>query len=439
MIDDERVGRIFARRSFGIKLGLDMTHALLAELGNPEANLKIVHVAGTNGKGSVSTLVASVLACSGLKTGLYTSPHLVRLNERFKINGVDIEDRELEPLLEEIEDAALRVEKSGVGVPTFFECMTALGVLWFVRSGVHIAVAEVGMGGRLDATNVLSPLVSVVTRIGLDHQEYLGDTIAKIAAEKAGIIKPGVPVVCSMMPDEAVAVIDAKARSAGAPLVKAWDRVTVGRISGNLHGQKISLESAYDDYGTVNMKLAASYQLENIATAVATVEVLQGVLGVDFGRKTLVKGLSAAEWMGRFQCIGEHPDVILDGAHNPDGAAALVKALTDAKCGKKVRFVVGQCADKDSDGFFKTIAGICGRVWTVPLQNSRSATPQRLVEHAARYGLEAAACHSLAEGIAAAKADALANDTPVVICGSLFLVGEVLEHSSRNAEAVDSE
>ncbi len=427
MIDDERVGRIFARRSYGIKPGLDTTRALLAELGNPEANLKIVHVAGTNGKGSVSTLVASVLACSGLKTGLYTSPHLVRLNERFKINGVDIEDKELEPLLEEIEDAALRVEKCGGGVPTFFECMTALGVLWFVRSGVHIAVAEVGMGGRLDATNVLSPLVSVVTRIGLDHQEYLGDTIALIAAEKAGIIKPGVPVVCAAMPEEALAVVAAKAAAVGTYVVKSWERVTVGRISGNLRGQKVSIESSYDDYGTVNLKLAASYQLENVATAVATIEVLQQVLSVDFGRKTLVKGLSSAEWMGRFQCIGEQPDVVLDGAHNPDGAVALVKALADAKCGKKIRFVVGQCADKDSDGFFKTIAGICGRVWTVPLRNSRSATPQRLVEHAARYGLDATACHSVAEGIAAAKADAVENGTPVVICGSLFLVGEVLE------------
>ena len=434
MIDDERVGRIFARRSFGIKPGLDTTRALLAELGNPEANLKIVHVAGTNGKGSVSTLVASVLACSGLKTGLYTSPHLVRLNERFKINGVDIEDKELEPLLEEIEDAALRVEKSGGAVPTFFECMTALGVLWFVRSGVHIAVAEVGMGGRLDATNVLSPLVSVITRIGLDHQEYLGDTIALIAAEKAGIIKPGVPVVCATMPEEALAVVAAKAAATGTYVVKSWERVTVGRISGNLRGQKVSIESSNDDYGTVNLKLAASYQLENVATAVATIEVLQQVLGVDFGRKTLVKGLSSAEWAGRFQCIGEQPDVVLDGAHNPDGAAALVKALTDAKCGKKVRFVVGQCADKDSDGFFKTIAGICGRVWTVPLRNSRSATPQRLIEYATRYGINATACNSIAEGIAAAKADASENATAVVICGSLFLVGEVLERdiATRN-------
>jgi len=384
-------------------------------------------VAGTNGKGSVATMVASVLMYAGLKTGLYISPHLVQLNERFKINDKAIEDAELEPLLEEIEEAALRVENSGVGVPTFFECMTALAVLWFVRNGVLLAVAEVGMGGRLDATTVLSPLVSVVTRIGLDHQEYLGDTLAKIAAEKAGIIKSCVPVVCGAMPAEAVAVIDAKAKAAGTHVVKAWERVTVGRISGNLRTQKISLESAYDDYGTVNMKLAASYQLENIATAVATVETLQEVLGVDFGRKTLVKGLSAAEWTGRFQCIGEQPDVILDGAHNLDGAVALVKALGDAHCGKKVRFVVGQCADKDSDAFFKTIAGICGSVWTVPLRNPRSATPESLVGYAVRYGLHATACNSVLEGIRLATADAIEHGTPVVICGSLFLVGEVLE------------
>ncbi len=427
MIDEERVERIFLRRSFGIKPGLDTTRALLAELGHPEDALKIVHVAGTNGKGSVATLVASVLVCSGLKTGLYTSPHLVRLNERFKINGRDIEDEELAPLLEEVEEAAVRVQNSGGGVPTFFECMTTLAVVWFVRNGVAIAVTEVGMGGRLDSTTVLSPLVSVITRIGMDHQEYLGDTLAKIAAEKAGIIKPGVPVVCAAMPDEAMEVVAAKAKAAGSSLVKSWERMTVGRVSGNLRGQKVSVESSYDDYGTVTMKLAASYQLENIATAVTAIEVLQHVLGIDFGRKTIVKGLSAAEWVGRFQCIGENPDVVLDGAHNPDGAAALVKALSDAKCGKKVRVVVGQCADKDSDGFFKAIASICGRVWTVPLRNPRSATPASLVGYAARYGLEAIACTSLVEGMAAAKADAIENGTPVVICGSLFLVGEVLE------------
>lgn len=427
MKDKARIGRIFERRSFGIKPGLETTRALLKELGNPENSLRIVHVAGTNGKGSVSAMIASVLRHSGLKTGLYTSPHLVRLNERFKINGCDLPDKELNPLLEEVEDGAVRVETSGRGTPTFFECMTALGVLWFARSGVPIAVFEVGMGGRLDSTNVLSPLVSVITRIGLDHTEYLGDSIEEIAFEKAGIIKDGVPVVCAAMPDEAYGVISKIAHERGAQVVKAPEAVCVRRLSGDLRGQKVAIESGGEDYGTVNLKLAASYQIENIATAVAAIETLQRVLGVEFGRKTLVKGLAATEWIGRFQLIGETPETLIDGAHNPDGAAALVRALHDAKCGRRIRFVVGQCADKDSEGFFRTIAPICGRVWTVPLQNPRSAEPSALAAIAKRYGIQATSCESLADAIVLAKADAVANEAPLVIGGSLFLVGEVLE------------
>ena len=427
MIDKAREGRIFARHAFGIKPGLETTRALLQELGNPERDLRIIHVAGTNGKGSVCEMIASVLEFAGLKTGLYTSPHLVRLNERFQINGVDIADSELDPLLEEVEDAAVRVNAAGNGDATFFECMTALAVLWFKRSGVQIAVTEVGMGGRLDSTNVLLPVVSVITRIGLDHTEYLGETIEKIAFEKAGIIKDGVSVVCGAMPDGAREVVARTARAHGCGFIPAVEAVGVRRVSGDIRGQKVAIESTGEDYGTVNMKLAASYQLENIATAVAAVEEIERILGIDFGRKTIVKGLASAVWVGRFQCIGDHPDTVVDGAHNPDGAAALVRALHDAKCGKHIRFVVGQCADKDSEGFFRTIAPICGRVWTVPMRNPRAAEPAALAAIARRYGLQAEPCGTLVAGLATARADAGESGEPVVICGSLFLVGEVLE------------
>lgn len=425
-MNEDRIKRIFARRSFGIKPGLATTRALLAELDHPEKGLAVVHVAGTNGKGSVSALIASVLQHAGLKTGLYTSPHLIALNERFQINGVAIDDATLDPLLEEVESAAERVEASDAGVPTFFECVTALAVLWFSRSGVALAVMETGMGGRLDATNVLSPLLSVVTRIGIDHMAYLGNTLEAIASEKAGIVKAGVPVVCGAMPEAARGVIEVQARKVGAPLIQAEDVLSVSRVSGNLYGQKLRISSAAEDYGVVNIKLPAAYQVENVATAVTAIEALAEVLGVSFGRKTLVKGLSAAVWPGRFQCVGEHPDVIVDGAHNPDGAAALVAALVAAKCGKAVRFVVGQCDDKDSDGFFRAIASACGGVWTVPLDNPRSTPPDRLAALAIRYGITAVPCETLEEGLSLAKASALKAGVPVVVCGSLFLLGAML-------------
>ncbi len=415
--------RMYARRTFGIKPGLETTRALLAELGNPERGLAVVHVAGTNGKGSVSAMIAAVLSASGLRTGLYTSPHLRALTERFRIDGREVAPRELDDWLAAVEAAAERVERAQAGVPTFFECMTAVAVLGFVQRGVAIAVMETGMGGRLDATNVLHPLVSVITRIGMDHMAHLGDTLEAIAGEKAGIVKPGVPVVCGLMPDRALAVVQARAREIGAPLIRADERVTVTRVAGDLQGQRLRLSSHSMHYGVVNIKLAAVYQVENVATALTAVETLADVLRVVFDRKTVVKGLSETEWIGRFQCIGEHPRVIVDGAHNPDGAAALVEALKAADCGRSVRFVVGQCDDKDVDGFFKAIAGVCARVWVVPFDNPRAMAPERLAAVAARHGLEAVACATPMEGLTLAKADAMETDAPVVVCGSLFLVG----------------
>ena len=196
----ERLERLYARRTFGIKPGLDSIRALLRELGDPQKSFRVLHVAGTDGKGSVSTMLASVLRAAGLRAGLYTSPHLVRLSERFRVDGAEIPDDAFFALLDEVEAAAARLVARGAPEPTFFETTTALCALWFAREGVRLAVAEVGMGGRLDATNVFLPAVSVVTRIGMDHMQYLGDTIEAIAREKAGIAKPGVPLVLGAMP-----------------------------------------------------------------------------------------------------------------------------------------------------------------------------------------------------------------------------------------------
>ena len=201
MNDDSRLERLYARRTFGIKPGLDSIRALLRELGDPQESFRVLHVAGTYGKGSVCAMLDSVLRAAGLRTGLYTSPHLVRLSERFRIGGAEISDDAFFSLLDEVEAAAARLVARGAPEPTFFETTTALCALWFARENVKLAVAEVGMGGRLDATNVFLPAVSVATRIGMDHMQYLGDTLEKIALEKAGIAKPGVPLVLGAMPD----------------------------------------------------------------------------------------------------------------------------------------------------------------------------------------------------------------------------------------------
>lgn len=427
MDGQDRLERLYARRTFGIKPGLGSIRALLRELGDPHESFRVLHVAGTDGKGSVCTMLDSVLRAAGLRTGLYTSPHLVRLSERFRIGGEEISDDAFFPLLDEVEAAAARLVARGAPEPTFFETTTALCALWFAREGVKLAVAEVGMGGRLDATNVFLPAVSVVTRIGMDHMQYLGDTLEKIALEKAGIAKAGVPLVLGAMPDEARAAILARARDAGAPAVLAEEACAVRRVSGDLRGQKLSVATPDRDFGAVKMRLAASYQVENVATAVAAIEALGRVLGVEWPAKAVAGGLAAAALPARFQLLSDDPATILDGGHNPCAAEALVGALKAAKAAHGVRLVCGMCADKDPASFLRVLAPVAGKAWCVPISNPRGLPPEKLAAFARGAGLrEVAACGTLAEGLAAARADALAAGRPVLVCGSLFLAGDVL-------------
>lgn len=424
---DARLERLYARRTFGIKPGLDEIRALLRELGDPQESFRVLHVAGTDGKGSVSTMLASVLRAAGLRAGLYTSPHLVRLSERFRVGGAEISDDAFFALLDEVEAAAARLVARGLPEPTFFETTTALCALWFAREGVKLAVAEVGMGGRLDATNAFLPAVSVVTRIGMDHMQYLGGTIEAIAREKAGIARAGVPIVLGAMPDEARAAILARAREIGAPAVLAEEACAVRRVSGDLLSQKISVSTPDRDLGSVKMPLAASYQVENVATAVAAIETLGRVLGIEWPAKAIASGLASAELPARFQLLSEDPATILDGGHNPCAAEALVGALKAAKAARGVRLVCGMCADKDPAAFLRELAPVVGKAWCVPITNPRGLSPEKLAAFARGAGLrEVRACATLAEGLAAARADARAAGRPVLVCGSLFLAGDVL-------------
>ena len=424
---NDRLERLYARRTFGIKPGLDEIRALLRELGDPQESFRVLHVAGTDGKGSVSTMLASVLRAAGVRAGLYTSPHLVRLSERFRIDGAEIPDGAFFALLDEVEAAAARLVARGLPEPTFFETTTALCALWFAREGVKLAVAEVGMGGRLDATNAFLPAVSVVTRIGMDHMQYLGGTLEAIAREKAGIAKPGVPLVLGAMPDEARAAILARAREVGAPAVLAEDACTVRRVSGDLRGQKLAVSTPDRDYGTVKMRLAAAYQTENAATAVAAVEAFGRVLGAELPAETVAAGLGAAELPARFQLLSDDPATVLDGGHNPCAAEALVGALKAAKAARGVRLVCGMCADKDPASFLRILAPVVGKAWCVPITNPRGLPPEKLAAFARGAGLrEVRACATLAEGRAAARADAEEADRPVLVTGSLFLAGDVL-------------
>ena len=427
--------RLYALRTFGIKPGLEAELALLEGLKNPQHAFAALHVAGTNGKGSVCAMLEAVLRQTGLKIGLYTSPHLVRFNERIRVDGRNIEDEELAALFEAMEPVAADVARTQEGREvTFFEFTTALAFEHFRRKGVQIAVVETGLGGRLDATNVVLPAVAAITRIGLEHTAHLGKTIEAIAGEKAGIVKAGRPVVCGAMPDEARAVILAASRERKAPFIDAGETVTVRRISQDLSGQKVAITGGDTDYGTVTLSLLGKHQLENVATVVTVLETLGGCSPVVVPPEAIRRGLAAACWPGRLQVLSQEPPVVLDGAHNPDAARALAAALKDVLKKRKVGLIWGMCDDKDALGFAKALGGQVHRCWAVPIATARSVAPEKLALLARGEGWETKVS-TVTQAIDEARSWAGECGGAVCITGSLFLAGEVLAgREGRQAE-----
>ncbi len=424
-MSNETLERLYGRRAFGVKLGLETEEALLAELGDPHLGFAAVHVAGTNGKGSVCALLASVLHAAGVPAGLFTSPHLVRFNERFRIDGVDVGDEELMAGVARVERAADKVLRDTGREATFFECATAIAFDLFARSGVRIAVIETGLGGRLDATNVVLPLMSVITRIGLEHTSCLGETLEEIAGEKAGIIKPGRPVVCGAMDDRALGAIRNIARERGCRVASVPECVGVRRTGSGIDAQRVVAESSEVSYGTLNLPLLGDHQVENLATALAAIDMLDEAAGIRLSVEDVRKGVAEVCWSGRCQVIGRDPLVLLDGAHNPQAAAVLAAALKSASGGKPCALVLGMCGDKDLPGYLRPFRHLVKRCWAVPIDNERSADPKEIALAAAREGWDAKVS-SLSEALAESTAWAGSEDGVVCVTGSLYLVGEAL-------------
>jgi dihydrofolate synthase/folylpolyglutamate synthase len=412
--------KLYALRAFGIKPGLDPIRGLLAGLGEPQRAFAAIHVAGTNGKGSVAAMLDAVLRGTGFRVGLYTSPHLIRFNERIRVGGVAVTDEALADLFDAVETA-------GAGAPkaTFFEFTTAMAFEHFRRERVQLAVIETGLGGRLDATNVVLPLLSVITRIGLDHQAHLGDTVAAIAAEKAGIIKEGRPVICGAMPDEAREVVRRLAMERHAPWVDAAEAVSVRRVAQSLSGQKVRIGTENADYGTVTLRLLGRHQLENVATAMAALETIAEVGHLALEPAIVKAGLTAARWPGRLEVLSEAPPVILDGAHNPDAARVLAAALKELFRHRPVALVWGMCSDKDALGFSGELGGLVRMCWPVALATERTRTQAELGNIARSRGWEVRLA-ALPEALAQAERWAREQDGVVCIAGSLYLAGEVL-------------
>jgi dihydrofolate synthase/folylpolyglutamate synthase len=405
----------------GMRPGLERIEALLAALGHPETGLRILHVGGTNGKGSVSALAEAILRAAGYRTGLYTSPHLLDITERVRIGGAPITPAALTRYAEAL---APRVETDGA---TFFEVMTAVALAAFRGEGVEAAVLEVGLGGRWDATNVGAPLASVITRIDYDHQEYLGRRLSEIAAEKAAIIRGGV-ALSAAQPPEAMAVIEARCRSVGVPLLVEGRELRVEVVRSDLAGHRLHVRCPGVRLDDLPLALLGLFQPANAVLAVGAVRAFAGAAGLTVSDAAIRAGCATVQWPGRFQVVpgaaGRRPAIVLDGAHNPAGAAALAASLAHYFPGARLTVIAGISADKDRAGMLKALAPLAARVVLTAARNARATPPAEL--RAALEPVEADV--TLAPDAASALELALGDAAADVVCvaGSLFLVADAL-------------
>lgn len=400
-----------------------MTVELLEKLGNPHRDLKVIHVAGTNGKGSVCAMIESVLRASGLKTGMYTSPHLFRFNERFRVNGKEIPNADLEKLIADVEAAAQSLDTRPA---TFFEISTAMAFEYFKCEQVDYAVIETGMGGRWDATNVVQPVLSVITRIDLDHAGYLGTDLKKIAGEKAGIIKEGVPVICGPMPVEAEAVIYQEAAEKKVPILGSEEAVFFQCLESRRTDQLINIEASGRQIHNVRLPLGGSFQLENCGIAVAALEDLADIEGL---RLQMKRGLEAVKWPGRFQTLSMKPPILFDGAHNPNGAATLSQTLEEIFPKFGNGFVFAFMQDKDVEGILKALSPAVEKAWAITLPDDRAMSAEGIAEIGKTVGIDI-------EPIQTPKpaCEWVETGKKRLLCftGSLFLAQELRKHGLFN-------
>ena len=403
---------------------------LLKRLGYPHKKAKSVHIAGTKGKGSTSAMINSVLVASGYRTGLYTSPHLLTIRERIQVDNIPITEEEFVNVTEQLKPEIETVNSLGsLGELTTFEILTALAFLYFSTKKVDYQVLETGLGGRLDATNIVIPQVCAITSISLDHTEVLGDTLAKIAGEKAGIIKPGGTVISAPQKTEAMTTIEEVCRKKGAKLIKVGEDVTCQRKGFSNSGQTFHLKGIRGNYD-LTIPLLGEFQLENAAIAVAALEVL-AELGAGISAESIASGLSQVSWPGRLQILQENPLFIVDGAHNAYSVKKLGQALEQYFNFEKVIFIVGTSGDKDIAGIVAELAPISSKVIVVPSRHPRATPTSRLTAEFSRWGIRAQATEDICSAIALAQALAKPGD---LICatGSLFVLAEVIEYLKKD-------
>jgi dihydrofolate synthase/folylpolyglutamate synthase len=423
MRHEDLLRELYGLERFGMKLGLANITELLGRIGEPHLKFPAVHVTGSNGKGSVCAFIDSILREAGYNAGLYTSPHLIRFNERIRVDGREIPDSDVARLYEFVKPhAAAMAGEQKAKQPTFFEITTAMAFQHFMERNVDIAVVEVGMGGGMDATNVVCPESCVLTRISLEHTEHLGRTIRRIAGEKSGILKPGVPAVT--LNQETLATIEERAKEIGCPLTVVGREVKYERTGGTLAGQ--SIDWAGKTAIRVSTVMLGAHQAENAALGLAAVESLES-RGWRIDEDAKKAGIANMRWPARFQLVRRNPPVVIDGAHNPGGAGCLRDSLQECLPGKHVVLVIGMLADKDLTVFADTLAPLSSHVISTRPKSERASAPEEIAVTFKKLGVSSEVVEDVPVAIRRGL-DLASRDRPLLIAGSLYLAGEALQH-----------
>ena len=410
---DDHLSSLYRLRRFGIQLGLESISRILNGLGNPQQRYPCIHVAGTNGKGSIAAFLSSILVQAGYKVGLYTSPHLVRFNERIQINGCPISDDEVVQAAEAVQRIYMQGEP-----PTFFECATAMAFFHFFEAKVDVAVIETGMGGRYDATNVIHPVVSIISNVSMEHTEYLGKTLAHIAREKAGIIKPGAGVVTGVKQKNAFNVIERRAAEQDVPLRK------LGRDIRIRHGRNGRFSCICPDrrWDELSVGLLGRHQIANAALALGALEFVEKK-GIKVSHESVRAGLAKVRWPGRLEVACWSPLIILDGAHNPAAIRALSAFLKNQMASRKVILVAGILADKAWKNMLRELAAVADRMIVTQPTYERAADPGILASYLDGVRKESTAVRTVADAVSLAVKEASGDDV-ICVTGSLYTVGE---------------
>ncbi len=401
---------------FGMIFGLTQMQRILEAVGNPHREIQAIHIGGTNGKGSTAAMMASILQREGYRVGLYTSPHLLRFTERIKVNGREIEKEEVAALTEWMRE---RIESAGVALPfTFFDFTTAMALLFFKQKMVDLAILEVGLGGRLDSTNVVDPLLSVITNIAKDHEEQLGKGVLKIAGEKAGIIKKDRPLVTAATQPGVLRLFSKICREGGSQCFRVGKEFRYAQ-----DGERgFHYEGLQRKLWGIHVNLTGSHQIINATTALGTLEVLES-LGYPVSTESMVQGLRDVEWPGRMEMIHGLPRVLLDGAHNPAGALVLKESLEREFQYDRLILLIGVMKDKDIDSILHCLAPLADHIILTRPHYERAAPPAFLKKRLGRDGRKAEIIEDLKEAIEKGLSMTTGEDL-LCITGSLYTVGE---------------